>query len=279
MGRLLYPLPAEPECRVPQTDPHSFKPCLVLPTFNNAGTLGDIVRRSLALSLPTFIVDDGSTDDTAQVLVALGKQPRLHVLSHAENQGKAAAMLTGFRAAEAAGCTHAATVDTDGQLDPEQVPALLDAASANPAALVLGVRDSKIARCPARSMIGRRLANALIRIQCGVRVVDSQCGLRVYPLALITHVQVEADRFGFETEFITRAAWLGTPIVQVPVTCRYFEKHVSHFRPWVDTCRAIRLHARLLATRARTPALRTQVSMGRQASTIPLEPAPVRAAK
>jgi len=264
---------------VPQMDPHSFRPCLVLPTYNNAGTLDDIVRRSLALSLPTFVIDDGSTDHTAQVLESLKPQPLLHVLRHAENKGKAAAMLTGFRAAEAAGCTHAATVDTDGQLDPEQVPALLTAASANPAALVLGVRNSKIARCPARSVIGRRLANALIRIQCGVRVIDSQCGLRVYPLALITRVPVQADRFGFETEVITLAGWTGTPVVQLPVSCRYFEKHVSHFRPWVDTCRAVRLHARLLVTRARNPAFRTQASAGREMSTSSLEAAPVRAAK
>jgi glycosyltransferase involved in cell wall biosynthesis len=274
-----YPLPVKPECRVPQTDPDSFRPCLVLPTYNNAGTLEDIVRRSLTLSIPTFVVNDGSTDDTAQVLESLEAQPLLHVLSHAENQGKAAAMLTGFRAAAGAGCTHAATVDTDGQLDPEQVPALLTASSAHPAALVLGVRDSKIARCPARSVIGRRLANALIRVQCGVRVIDSQCGLRVYPLAFITRVPVQADRFGFETEVITRAGWTGTPVVQVPVSCRYFEKHLSHFRPWVDTCRAIRLHARLLVVRARTPALGTQASAGREVPTSSLEAAPVRAAK
>jgi glycosyltransferase involved in cell wall biosynthesis len=220
----------------------------VLPTYNNAATLAEVVERSLRLGVRTFVVNDGSTDTTAQVLGGI-QDPGLRVLSHNQNQGKAAAMMTGFGAAAAEGFTHAATVDTDGQLDPEQVPGLLRAAAGCPSALVLGVRDFNIARCPSRSVIGRRAANFMIWMECGVRVTDSQCGLRVYPLGFIGAVPVSSGRFGFETEVITRAGWAGTPVVQVPVSCRYFEQRVTHFRPWLDTGRAVLLHARLLGRR------------------------------
>jgi glycosyltransferase involved in cell wall biosynthesis len=218
---------------------------VVLPTYNNAATVTDIIHRSLKLAVPTYIVNDGSTDGTDRVLSSLDA-PGLHILTHDRNRGKAAAMLTGFHAAAADGCSHAATVDTDGQLDPEQVPLLFEMASSNPSALVLGARDLKIAHCPTRSTVGRRLANLLIRIECGLCIEDSQCGLRVYPLRFITRTPIAAERYGFETEVIVRAGWAGTPVVQVPVACRYFQNPVSHFRPWMDTCRAIRMHARLL---------------------------------
>ena len=85
-------------------------------------------------------------------------------------------------------------------------------------------------------------------MESGVRVGDSQCGMRVYPLELVASVRCGAGRFGFETEIITRAGWASRPIIETPVRCRYFpkDKAVSHFRPWVDSFRAVGMHARLL---------------------------------
>jgi glycosyltransferase involved in cell wall biosynthesis len=228
--------------------PH-FRPCLVLPTYNNAGTLGEVVSASLRLGFPTYVVNDGSTDGTAAVLASLAGEPGLHLLEHPVNGGKAAAMLTGFYAALADGCTHAATIDTDGQLDPLQARELLDLAAQCPRALVLGARSTKIERYPLKSKLGRGTANLLIFLECGAKVSDSQCGLRVYPLGLIRDVPVRSGRFGFETEVITRAAWAGCEIVESPVRCTYAApgKRITHFRPLVDTLRAAGLHARLLA--------------------------------
>src|ERR1051325_11844319 len=165
-----------------QTTPAGdFRPALILPTYNNATTLADVVTRCLQLKLPTYVIDDGCTDNTQQVLADLASDPNLRLLKHTVNQGKAAAIRTGFKAAQADGCSHGATVDTDGQLDPEQVPDLLSAAAKNPQALILGVRKFDIDGYPGRSRFGRRLANLLIFIECGASVSDSQCGFRVYP--------------------------------------------------------------------------------------------------
>jgi hypothetical protein len=105
-----------------------------------------------------------------------------------------------------------------------------------------------LAGCPARCLLGRRLSNFFIRLESGAAVVDSQSGFRVYPLGLLAVARCVTGRFAMETEIIVRAAWAGAPIVQLPITSRYFPpgERVSHFRPFVDTVRCFILHTRLL---------------------------------
>ena len=228
-----------------------FNPVVVAPTYDNARTLGGVVRGVTALGLPLIVVNDGSTDDTAAALaaaVAAGGPGAVTVLTHPRNRGKAAALCTAFAAAAKAGHTHAVTIDTDGQHDPGEVAALVARARREPAALVLGSRDEAAAGYPAKSRLGRRLSNLFIRMESGLRVEDSQCGMRVYPLGLVGAVRCGAGRFGFETEVVTRAGWAGCPVVEVPVACRYLPpgERVSHLHPFLDTLRAVAMHARLL---------------------------------
>jgi uncharacterized protein (DUF2062 family) len=228
-----------------------FRPVVVAPTFNNATTLPAILRELADLDLPVVVVNDGSTDGTASLLAAWAAvdPSGRTVLNHSCNLGKAAALRTAFAHA-AADHTHAVTIDTDGQLSPADVAPLLDRARLRPTALVLGTRDARAADYPRRSRFGRWFSNRLVWIESGITVADSQCGLRVYPLPFANLARCDAERYGYETEVITRAAWAGLPIVQVPVACRYFPhgERISHFRPGVDSLRAIGMHARLIAT-------------------------------
>src|SRR5439155_15804669 len=132
---------------------------------------------------------------------------RLVLLAHHQNRGKAAALRTGFAAAAERGHTHAVTIDTDGQHEPTDIPALLRAAEQSPKALIVGARDEMAADYPARSRVGRRGSNFFVWLESGLRVSDSQCGLRVYPLELLRVARCGAGYFGFETEILTRAAW------------------------------------------------------------------------
>ena len=230
--------------------PHDrFAPVVVAPSFNNAATLAGVLKRVRALDLPLIVVNDGSTDATATVLAEiLGADAGVTFVTHRNNRGKAAALMSGFAAAGDAGYTHAVTIDTDGQLDPEQIPLLLSLARRTPHGLVIGQRDENTEGYPSRSRIGRRVSNLFVWMQCGVRVADSQCGFRVYPLDFIREVRCQAGRYGFETEVITRAGWAGRPIVGAPVRCHYFpsDKAVSHFRPFIDSFRGVPMHFRLM---------------------------------
>jgi uncharacterized protein (DUF2062 family) len=226
-----------------------FTPVVIAPTHNNAGTLADVVRRVRAQGVPVIVVNDGSTDDTARLLADLAAEdPEITALTQPRNLGKAAALVAGFDHASAAGYTHAVTIDTDGQLDPEQIPALLALARRTPDGLIIGQRDENIEGYPSKNRLGRRVSNLFVWMQCGVRVADSQCGFRVYPLDFLKETRCRAGRYGFETEVITRAGWAGRPIVGTPVRCHYFPKGkaVSHFRPYLDSFRGVPMHLRLM---------------------------------
>jgi glycosyltransferase involved in cell wall biosynthesis len=229
----------------------AFNPVVVAPTYNNDRSIAAILDRIEATALPVIVVNDGSSDSTAGMLSAWqSRSPSAHtVLSHPSNRGKAAALRTGFKHALAAGFTHAVTIDTDGQLAPEDITGLLLLAQHSPDALVIGQRDATAADYPMRSRWGRRFSNLMVYLETGACVPDSQCGLRVYPLVMVDSIPCRSEFYGFETEIITRAVWAGVPMTGGPVSCRYLpgDEHVSHFKPWRDSLRSLRMHARLLA--------------------------------
>jgi uncharacterized protein (DUF2062 family) len=228
----------------------TFLPVVVTPTYNNARTLIDVLTRITRLGVPLIVVNDGSTDDTSSLLSDWKPKQTMpvEVIAHPQNRGKAAALQTAFAAARRAGYTHALTIDTDGQLDPEQIPDLLRAAGESPDAFVLGTRDDTRSDYPAKSRVGRRVSNTMIWMESALRVSDSQCGMRVYPLAMLDIVRCAAGRFSFEAEIITRAGWAHWPIVEVPVVCHYTPPggRVSHFKPWRDSFHGFFMHARLV---------------------------------
>jgi glycosyltransferase involved in cell wall biosynthesis len=226
---------------------------IIVPTYNNGRTLAAILNRIDNIGLPVIVVNDGSTDTTVQILAGwrsdgLTSSASRMVVEHTGNFGKAAALLTGFLIARERGHTHSVTIDSDGQLDPEQIPDLLAVARNHPDALVLGMRNARGSDYPIKSRWGREISNYLIWLECGKFVTDSQCGLRVYPLAMVSSLKCRAPRYGYETEIITRAVWAGWKIREVPVSCRYFQhrEHMSHFNPWLDSARSLKMHMRLL---------------------------------
>jgi hypothetical protein len=234
-------------------DDQTFRPVIVAPSYNNARALPDVVRRVAKILLPVIIVNDGSTDETPRVLDDLQERypsASITVVTHDRNRGKAAALRTAFATARASGFTHAATIDTDGQLEPEEIPNLLAAAQQCPWALVLGRRDYSVTGLPRMRLAGWYTTSLGVWLETGILVRDTQCGLRVYPLRLFDVVRAGASRFGMESEIIARAAWASCPIVEVPVTCHYSpDDGVSHFRPWRDGVHQFLMHAKLTLRR------------------------------
>src|SRR5262249_4873805 len=144
--------------------------------------------------------------------------------------------------------THALTIDTDGQHDPADIPTLLEQSRSHPHALIIGARSAPDSY-PLASRIGRFVSNHLIQLECGVHLPDSQFGLRVYPLNSLQQLRVRTGRYGYESEVITRLAWAGIEIVQVPIRCIYDVAggRTTHFRPLRDSAASLFMHARLIA--------------------------------
>ncbi len=224
-----------------------FNAVVVVPTYNNAATLTDILDRIECIGVAMIVIDDGASDDTPSILKQwVGQKHSVYVkvLTHQKNQGKAAALMTGFSGARRLGYTHAVTMDTDGQLSPEDIPAMLAAAKSSPDALVLGRRSTTTPGLPQSNLIGWYTSGLGIWVETGVALIDSQCGLRIYPLRLFDHVQCRVGRFGFEAEIIARALWAGFSIIEVPVACEYppQDQSVSHFRPVKDGIKGFFMH-------------------------------------
>jgi glycosyltransferase involved in cell wall biosynthesis len=228
----------------------------VIPVFNHARNVGQVVAAAAESGVPVIVVDDGSTDGSAEAVAAV---PGATVVRHERNLGKGAAILTGLAAAATPLVTarFAITVDADGQHRPDEARRLLAAlwpgTAARPqVALVLGARTGMDqAMVPWSSRMGRGFSGFWVWAAGGPRVADSQSGFRVYPVAETLALPTRARRFDFEVEVLVHARRAGIPIREVPVSVAYEPPggRVSHFRPWRDFGRNSATFTRLIVSR------------------------------
>jgi glycosyltransferase involved in cell wall biosynthesis len=219
----------------------------LIPAYQAAATIGDVVRGVKNVLPAVVVIDDGSTDATAAAARAAGAE----VVRHAQNRGKGAALVTGFTHLAAAGASHALTLDADGQHLPSEIPKLLAASARAPRALVIGVRQKEGHTIRGINRFGNWVADRIMTRIAGTTLPDTQSGFRVYPVAATLALGAEGSRFDFETEILLRAARAGIPLEGVPIVVHYppVAERVSHYRPWVDTLRIIRTVARVLFRR------------------------------
>lgn len=221
---------------------------ILIPVYNHADGIGPVIERARRLGLPIRIVDDGSTDGTAERLKTIAG---IAVSRHDGNRGKGAALLTGF-AALAGEAEWAVTLDADGQHDPADVPGLIAAIPEGGRPIVIGRREGMVGEdVPWTSRFGRKFSNFWVRCAGGPRLSDTQSGMRIYPLPEAANLGVRARRFQFEVEILVRANRAGIPVVEAPVGVRYTPgmKRISHFRPFVDFCRNSATFTRLIFLR------------------------------
>ncbi|HXU70882.1 MAG TPA: glycosyltransferase [Polyangia bacterium] len=209
---------------------------VVIPCYQGARTVGQVVRGARASGLPVVVVDDGSTDDSGAVAEAAGAT----VLRHPANRGKGAALASGLAYAKKMGADAVLSMDADGQHDPGEIGALVAAHEREPQALVVGVRSFAPEDMPRRSRIGNRISTWWISRYAGVRYSDSQSGFRIYPRAMFD-VTLRTTKFDTEAELLLRAAKMKLPLVEVPIKTIYAADHASHFHGFRDTLRVMKL--------------------------------------
>jgi glycosyltransferase involved in cell wall biosynthesis len=196
----------------------------IIPAYQAERTI-EAVAREAGRHLPVLVVDDGSTDATADAAATGGAD----VLRQAPNQGKGAALRAGFARALAQGCLAVVTLDADGQHDPSCIPDFLATWRSGGAPLVIGSRD--FSRMP----LSRRLANTLgTRVfswAVGRHITDNQSGYRLIATPLLSGLLASREAgFEFEVEMITLAIRAGLRIDWVPIPVIYDDQG-SHIRP------------------------------------------------
>jgi glycosyltransferase involved in cell wall biosynthesis len=226
------------------------KACVLIPTYDNPATIAAVVDRVRAWIPDVVVVDDGSAAPGRAAVEALRAIPGVNVHRREQNGGKGAAVKDGFRVARDLGFTHALQVDADGQHRLEDIPRFLEAARADPRALVLG-SPSFDASAPKGRIYGRKLTVFWTTVQTyGRRVIrDPMCGFRVYPLDEAIAARARGNAMDFDPEIAVRMVWRRVPVVNLETKVRYVsaaEGGVSHFRMFRDNVLITRMHTRLV---------------------------------
>jgi glycosyltransferase involved in cell wall biosynthesis len=216
---------------------------VVIPTYNESATIREVVTEVLQQSDDVIVVDDGSMDESHTQLDGL----KVHLLRHQQNQGKATALQTGFDHAIKLNAEMVITLDGDGQHNPQEIPNLIKAAELNPQCIIIAARLKQRENAPKLRLFANRFADFWVSWAAGYPVKDSQSGFRLYPLHLLQEVRLNTSKdkgFVFESEIIIEAASHNFYSVSVPVESIYHAgRRQSHYKPWKDTWRIVRMIA------------------------------------
>ena len=211
--------------------------CVVIPTYNNSGTIVDVVQRTLAQCDDVIVVCDGSTDATRQLLENMKD---ITLIAYEKNAGKGKALKLGFQKAREMGFAFAITLDADGQHFPEDIPCFLRANQRHPEAAIVGERKF-LEDCErsSGSIFANAFSNFWFAVQTGRHLSDTQTGYRLYPLKRLSALSFLTSRYEAELELLVFASWAGVPLVSEPINVYYPPQHerVSHFRPKMDFAR------------------------------------------
>ncbi len=225
---------------------------VVVPVYNEAATAEILIRRVLAQPWRKEIVavDDGSTDGTREILAALAKElPELRVILHEQNQGKGAAMHTGFR--EARGDV-LIVQDADLEYDPKDYGVLLEPILDGRADVCYG---SRFLGGPHRVLnyhhfIANKLITGLSNVMTNLNLSDMETCYKVFRREVLAHLDLRETRFGFDPEFTSQVAAAGLRVYEVPISYSGRDYAEGKKITWKDGVRALRV---ILTARFRAP--------------------------
>ena len=189
----------------------------IIPAYNEEVALGDVIRGTLQYVDKVIIVNDGSSDNTAEVAVEAGAE----LINHPGNLGKGEALKTGFNAVDDDSII--ITIDGDGQHNCDEIPIVLRPVVEDGADLVNGSRylNGPEENTPAYRRIGQQVLDIATNISAGINVTDSQSGFRAFSPRAKSCFRFKDTGFGIESEMLVDAAEAGLKIVEVPITVRY----------------------------------------------------------
>lgn len=215
----------------------SHRICVLIPTYNNVGTLRDVVASVLEYSPDVIVVNDGSTDATLDILKQFGDS--IDLVTYTKNRGKGGALKAGFRRALERGFDYAITIDSDGQHFACDIPAFVKAIIEYPEALIVGERDLSGVDIKGGSSFANKFSNFWFTLQTGRRLKDTQTGYRAYPLHRLHGLALLTSRYEAELELLVFASWNGVAIKAIPINVYYPPRaeRVSHFKPALDFTR------------------------------------------
>lgn len=205
----------------------------VIPAFNEAPFVGEVVRRVRPLVDQVFVIDDGSSDGTAVRAEAAGAV----VIRNSRNLGKGASLKRGFQAA--GDFDAVVTIDGDLQHDPDDLKFMLEVFVRDRADLVIGARPRSPNMPPERRLVNA-LSDVLLCLVTGRRLRDVHSGFRLIRTSALRRMRLRLDRFDAELELLIQACRRGFRIREA-TTRTIYANQVSSIHPILDTVRFFRV--------------------------------------
>ena len=199
--------------------------CVIVPTYNNAGTIVDVLRRILTITCQVIVVVDGCTDDTRERLQQLA-HTGIDIVDYTPNRGKGRALVEGFKRAINKGYEYAITIDSDGQHYPEDIPLFVQTLSHHPHSLIVGSRNLQEKNMPGGNTFANKFSNFWFKLQTGISLPDTQTGYRLYPLNRLAGTQWITSRYEAELELLIDDG-LDAFFVVDEVTPASFTQHIE----------------------------------------------------
>lgn len=215
---------------------------LAAPAYNEEAGIADVVREwhaamaAAGIAAEFVICNDGSTDRTGQVLSELSRDvPGLRVVGGGTNHGYGHALTSAIAACRG---EYIATIDSDGQFDPADIPAFLRAIEAGGCDAAVGYRVQK--RDTPLRVIADRALNRIVRFMFGTRLRDTNCALKVVRRELLQSLRLEASGFPLPTEMCVKLEAAGARCVECPVRHRERAAGESKLKVWRTGWRMMR---------------------------------------
>ena len=193
---------------------------VLVPSYQEGARVAATLQELLPLGHTVVVIDDGSTDDTAQQVAGFP----IHYLRHPVNLGQGAALMTGMRYAQQLGVDYVVHFDADGQHRAEDIAGVLAPLQAGQAEVVLGSRFLAGAKVEGMTRARRGLLRAAIRVNgllTGLWLSDAHCGLRALDRRAFTQIQLQQSGMAHATELLREIRRHGLRLQEVPVSIRY----------------------------------------------------------
>lgn len=210
------------------------KVAILIPAYNEAAQIGQLVRTLKTMGFSPLVVDDGSNDETAEEAESNGAR----VIRHRKNLGKGASLKTGFEYILSEDYDAVLIMDGDAQHSPNDIQKFIDLASKHQNIMVIGNRMGNSGNMPFDRKLTNMLMSFIITLICGQKIPDTQCGFRLIRRGLLKNIKIESSRFEVESEILIKATRAGTKILSMPIETRY-GKEASQINPFWDAFRFI----------------------------------------
>jgi len=206
--------------------------CIVIPVYNEARNIGEIVKNVKARGYEIVVINDGSADDSS----AIAKRQGAVVIDHLEKQGKGVSLRDGFAYAVQKGFDGVIAMDGDGQHHVDDLESFVQKARQDPRSVISGNRMLSCRHMPLLRRLVNRFMSLMISSICHQPIPDSQCGFRFIGVDVLKALDLTSSDFEIETEVLIKSSRHGFKIYSVPVQTIYRDE-LSKINPFIDTIR------------------------------------------